>query len=343
MDITALNDWFQREKRDFPWRREPSPYAVWVSEVMLQQTQASVVIDYFERWMARFPSIEVLAKAPIEEVVKEWEGLGYYSRARALHEGARMVVQNYGGKFPSSREELAKIKGLGPYSIGALLSFAFHQKAAAVDGNVARVLSRHFLIEEDICKSQVQKRLRTLTEELLPEKEPWTIMEALIELGAQVCQKQPKCFFCPLQTSCLGFRTQRAPLLPFKGKKQLITPLSRSVAVIMHEDNVLIRQEKEGRVMGGLYEFPYFPKIDSLKKTLHDLFGEELSFEKHFPIVKHSFTRYRAELFPSLWKCARKDFKGDWSFVSLRDAKKLPFSSGHRRILQHLLKELNHV
>ena len=136
MDNKKLKQWFINEKRDLPWRENPSPYAVWVSEMMLQQTQVSVVIPYFMRWMDRFPSIRALASADISEVIKVWEGLGYYSRARYLHEGARYIVEHFGGELPSDEESLKKIKGIGPYTIGAIRSFAFHQRTSAVDGNV---------------------------------------------------------------------------------------------------------------------------------------------------------------------------------------------------------------
>eukprot|EP01136_Pigoraptor_vietnamica_P009760 Opistho-1_new@46645 len=146
-DTDALVEWFKREGRDLPWRQNPSPYAVWISEVMLQQTRAGVVIEYFIRWMERFPSIAALAEASREEVIKTWEGLGYYARARALHEGAQHVMQVHGGELPSTLEELQKIKGIGKYTAGAILSFAFHQKAAAVDGNVLRVLSHVLCVD----------------------------------------------------------------------------------------------------------------------------------------------------------------------------------------------------
>src|ERR1700722_10190653 len=179
-DIDSLKDWFVREKRDLPWRENPSPYAVWISEVMLQQTQASVVIPYFERWMARFPTVAVLAEASQGEVIKMWEGLGYYSRVRHLHQAAKDLMYRYAGDLPRTREGLEGIKGIGPYTRGAILSFAFHQKAAAVDGNVLRVLARYFAIEEEIEKAK--KSITELTESILPEEEPWIVMEGLIEL-----------------------------------------------------------------------------------------------------------------------------------------------------------------
>ena len=161
-ELIHLKRWFLDQKRDFPWRENPSPYAVWVSEVMLQQTQAAVVISYFERWMQRFPTIQALADAPLEDVIKEWEGLGYYARARNLHAGARYVVENYEGQLPANAEQLYKIKGLGHYTVGAILSFAFQQRKAAVDGNVLRVLARYYGITDDIGKSATVKKCKDL-------------------------------------------------------------------------------------------------------------------------------------------------------------------------------------
>lgn len=184
IDTSALHQWFREMNRPFPWRENPNPYRVWISEVMLQQTRASVVIPYFERWMELFPGPHVLARAPLEEVIKAWEGLGYYGRARHLHEGARQIVHQFNGLLPSKREQLEKIKGLGPYMVNAILSFAFHQRAAAVDGNVSRVLARHFMIEDDIARHATKKRIQAFADEVLDIKKPWITAEALIELGA---------------------------------------------------------------------------------------------------------------------------------------------------------------
>jgi len=178
-EIQALKRWFLEVQRDFPWREDPSPYRVWVSEVMLQQTRAEVVVPYFERWMARFPTVEVLAEAPLDEVIKLWEGLGYYSRARNLHQGAQQIVRDYGGKLPNSADKLKKIKGIGPYTVGAILSFAFHQKVPAVDGNVLRVMSRYQRIEEDIAKQKTVKMIGQRVAEILPEKEPRIVIDLI--------------------------------------------------------------------------------------------------------------------------------------------------------------------
>ena len=188
----GLLEWFEANKRVFPWREHPTPYRVWISEVMLQQTRAQVVVSYFDRWMKRFPNVEALAAAPIEEVIKIWEGLGYYSRARNLHKGAQEIVRKHGGRIPNTREALLELPGLGPYTAGAILSFGFHQRATAVDGNVLRVLSRFGWIAEDIGKIAARRKIEALAESLLDEKKPWVSAEALIELGATICLPQPR-------------------------------------------------------------------------------------------------------------------------------------------------------
>jgi len=324
MNWNPLVEWFEEGKRNFPWREEKSPYRVWISEVMLQQTQAVVVIPYFNRWISLFPTVEALAKAPLDQVMKAWEGLGYYSRVRHLHETAAKIVHEHGGILPSNREKLAELKGFGPYTIGAVLSFAFHQKAAAVDGNVIRVMARLFALQDDASQ---KKRYEAKVEALLPNHEPWVVMEALIELGAVICRRKPDCASCPLQDQCLGYRKAIAEALPIRKPAQAAILLKREVAVIEAGSFLLLRQVEVGKVMGGLFEFPYIDQgelwpFDLRKVKVCDL-----------PRVKHTFTKYRATLFPSVWKAEeKKELKGyDW--VPFDQVKRLPFSSGHRRVL----------
>jgi A/G-specific adenine glycosylase len=201
----SLNTWFEENRRAFPWREDPTPYSVWVSEVMLQQTRASVVVPYFERWMITFPSVAALAVAPIEQVIKMWEGLGYYSRARNLHRGAQQIVDDFGGVIPSTKEELLKIRGLGPYTVAAILSFGFKQRAAAVDGNVLRVITRYAWIDQDIQKVATKRVVAEFVESFLDEKQPWVTSEALIELGATICTPAPRCALCPIQSGCAAY------------------------------------------------------------------------------------------------------------------------------------------
>ncbi|MBP7075139.1 MAG: A/G-specific adenine glycosylase, partial [Rhabdochlamydiaceae bacterium] len=278
-----MKEWFLSEQRDLPWREDRSPYRVWISEVMLQQTQVAVVIPYFHRWMKKFPTLESLASASQEEVIKAWEGLGYYSRARNLHKAAQYIMTRYQGVIPSSALELQELPGFGPYTVGALRSFAFKQKAAAVDGNVVRVLSRFFASSHD-CSKRVP--YEEMTCKVLPEEEPWVVMEGLIELGAQICQKKPKCQECPLMEDCKAYGMGRVLEFPILRKRPSIIQLKRQVALIMSGTSVLIRQEKEKKVMSGLYEFPY--------ASLDEELPLKISLDKiaDFPVVKHGFTRY---------------------------------------------------
>ncbi len=330
-DVEALIHWFAEEKREFPWRETPSPYAVWISEVMLQQTQASVVQRYFLRWMAKFPTIRALAEAPLEEVIKQWEGLGYYSRARHIHEAAHYFMMYHQGNIPSSYEALIKVKGLGRYTVGAILSFAFKQKKAAVDGNTLRVLTRYFAIREEVEKRQAQEKIWRLAEELLPEENPWEVVEGLIELGAVVCRKEPQCSLCPLRSSCLGFQQGIQRELPRKGKRVAITSLKRSVFVIVCEGTLLLKKGIRGSLMADLYEFPFvegekkgFP-FDFVKEKIQPLSVEE-----------HHFTRFKVTLYPELWKAfERKEVPG-YEWVLYAEIGKIPFSSGHRKILGQL-------
>lgn len=341
--MDPLNSWFLDQKRDLPWRDDPSPYAVWVSEVMLQQTQVAVVIPYFRRWMERFPTIQALAKAPLDDVIKMWEGLGYYSRARNLHEGARMVVEQFEGILPGDAASLSKIKGLGDYTIGAILSFAFHQRVPAVDGNVVRVLSRYLCLKDDIAKPSTIRLIRQKVSELLPVEKSWIINEALIELGATVCQRKPLCSKCPLQTSCAGYAAGVADQLPYKSTKIRIESLYRIVAVLQCGQNLLVRRVAEGEIMSGLHEFPYFETLpsglsvkDVCKEVLkrYGVKGQPVALPK----VLQSFTRYRVQLFPFHIHSEEMPEVTGYQWLSIEQINHLAFSSGHRRVRELLNK-----
>lgn len=340
--LEKLKQWFLCQKRDLPWREQPSPYAIWVSEVMLQQTQVSVVIPYFERWMKRFPTIRDLALAPLDEVIKEWEGLGYYSRARNLHEGALYVLKHHGGELPATEEALRKIKGLGAYTTGAILSFAFHKRAAAVDGNVLRVVARYKNISEDIKSAKTVKKIRQIVDDFLPKKEPWIISEALIELGAMVCSRQPKCMECPLKETCAAYARGNAHRLPYKSGKTLAKQLYRAVAVVVHEGRLLVRRGAKGKIMSDLYEFPYFEISDAnvegmfLAEKLQSEWQMDVEWRAALSEVKHSFTRYRAHLLPHLFFVKQGRDVDSFQWLSLDALRKLAFSAGHRRIFIEL-------
>jgi len=342
INFKKLKNWFLNEKRDLPWRNAPSPYAVWISEVMLQQTQVSVVIPYFERWMERFPTISNLANAQLDEVIKLWEGLGYYSRARSLHEAAQYIMKFHQGSLPIHEDDLKKIKGLGPYTVGAILSFAFRKKAAAVDGNVIRVLTRYFHIEDDIAKNKTINQLREIAFQILPEDESWIQNEALIELGATVCKKNPKCLECPLRTNCKSYINGSTTRLPFKSTKTETYYLYRAVPILLCQNQLLVKKGQKGKIMSDLYEFPYFETsengwtVSHLTKELLMQWSLDAKFLKELPKVHHSFTKYQVSLQPILFKCSHMPDIENHLWLSYGDLKKLAFSSGHRRIFNTL-------
>ncbi|WP_127463044.1 A/G-specific adenine glycosylase, partial [Paenibacillus elgii] len=259
---TELLSWYRRHKRDLPWRRSRNPYHIWVSEIMLQQTRVDTVIPYFNRFMDKFPTVEALAEAPEDEVLKAWEGLGYYSRARNLQSAVREVKERYGGVVPDTKEEVSSLKGVGPYTTGAILSIAYNKPEPAVDGNVMRVLSRYFLIEDDIMKGSTRVSMEKLAQELIPEGAAGDFNQALMELGALVCTpKSPSCLTCPVMAHCAGRAAGVEESLPVKTKAKPPRPERRYAVVIEgaaeHAGRVLIRQRPAEGLLARLWELPH--------------------------------------------------------------------------------------
>jgi A/G-specific adenine glycosylase len=261
---TAVVTHYTRDRRDLPWRRTRDPYAIWVSEIMLQQTRVQTVIPYWERWMQRFPTVTALATAPLDDVLAAWAGLGYYSRARNLHAGAKAVTDKLGGTLPSTASELRTVPGIGPYTAGAVASIAFGQRAPLVDGNVARVLARVFAITDDIKSTAGQKALWARAGELMSalpqEHAPGDLNQGLMELGATTCSPtSPRCLVCPLAKRCEAARTGRQDELPVIAarKKQHELPLIERAALWIADKTgiVLARRSPEG-LFGGLWELP---------------------------------------------------------------------------------------
>lgn len=334
-----LISWFLQEKRDFPWRGINDPYAVWVSEIMLQQTVASVVIPYFNRWMALFPDTASLAMAAKDDVIKAWEGLGYYSRARNLHLGAQHIQAHHGGVIPSTKEELLAIPGIGEYTAGAILNFAFKKKSPAIDGNVTRVIARFLGIRKEV--SSVKKEIASYVESIIPEKNPQIVSESLIELGALICKKIPECTVCPLRTGCIAYQRGEERELPIVKPREKTVIVDRIVLVIENAGRILIKQESQTKVMQDLYEFPFFEeegdRMLNARAFFEKSFGFEGNFVKALPLVKHSFTKYRVTLHSFLYSASTIKPVTGYKWVAFEDLRKLPFSSGHRRLLQSLL------
>ncbi|MFD0961458.1 A/G-specific adenine glycosylase [Paenibacillus chungangensis] len=259
---TELLAWYRLQKRDLPWRQNRDPYRIWVSEIMLQQTRVDTVIPYYLRFMEKFPTVRALAEAPEEEVLKCWEGLGYYSRARNLQAGARTVADLYDGIIPDDTASVSGLKGVGPYTTGAIMSIAFNRPEPAVDGNVMRVLSRYFCLEEDIARPATRVSIEKLAASLIPEGEAGDFNQALMELGALVCTpKSPGCLTCPVMEHCAARIAGRELELPVKTKaKPPRVELRASVIVTgrgEQEGKVLVRQRPDSGLLAGMWELPH--------------------------------------------------------------------------------------
>ncbi len=263
----SLLRWYRKERRDLPWRRSRDPYHIWVSEIMLQQTRVDTVIPYFNRFVGRYPTLRHLAEAPEDDVLKIWEGLGYYSRARNLQAAAREVVERYEGEVPRGKAEVSGLKGVGPYTTGAILSIAYDQPEPAVDGNVMRVLSRYFCLEDDIARPATRVAMEGLARSLIPEGRAADFNQALMELGAMVCTpKSPSCPSCPVGENCEGRRQGRERELPLKTKAKKARPVFRLAALIEGTGalagKVLVRQRPETGLLAQMWELPHIEVPD---------------------------------------------------------------------------------
>ncbi len=331
VEIAKLTSWFLAHKRSFPWREKISPYGVWISEVMLQQTRASVVVSYYRRWMTRLPTLEALANASLEEVMKLWEGLGYYSRVRNIKKAAEYLLQEHKGAVPVVLEDLKKVPGIGSYTAGAILSFAYHQRAPAIDGNVSRVIARYHGIADLLERADTKKKIEATTSLWLTDAEPWVAMEALIELGALVCLPTPRCWECPLKQGCRAYLERKVEIIPLKKKRKQTVHLACRVWVISCQDSLLIYQKQEGKVLEGLFEFPSA-----------DLYSQEEPFSfliqwiEDLPMQKQSYTHHALELYPAYYEAKEQTAVDGYRWVPYKECDRLSFSSGHKKILRHL-------
>ena len=295
----SLLSWYRREKRDLPWRKTSDPYHIWVSEVMLQQTRVDTVIPYYKRFLESFPTMEALADAEEDELLKMWEGLGYYSRVRNLQTGVREVISDYGGKVPSNRAEISTLKGVGPYTAGAVLSIAYGVPEHAIDGNVMRVISRLLLIEEDISISRTKKIFEAVVMDLIDKDDPSSFNQGLMELGATICTPKPRCLLCPVRDFCLAFQEGRQEELPVKTKKtkKKIIPVT-AFAVQNMQGEWLLRKRPAKGLLASLWEFPMveYAENQSLEEMALEHFAIELMSVVEILSFKHIFTHLTWEM-----------------------------------------------
>ena len=287
----TLINWYAENHRDLPWRHDPTPYEVWLSEVILQQTRVNQGMDYYLRFIERWPSVTALAKATEEEVLKMWQGLGYYSRARNLHKCAKQVVEQYDGKFPADFEQLRKLQGIGSYTAAAIASIAFNLPHAVVDGNVYRVLSRLFDIDTPINNNEGQTLFSHLADELLNHERPGLHNQAMMEFGALHCTpKNPNCLLCPLQAQCLAFAHQTVMQRPLKLQKVKVTNRYFNYLVINIKDSIYLHKRSDNDIWRNLYDFPCIESEQpmNIEEVLATEQFQQLIENKPFTIVKVS-------------------------------------------------------
>lgn len=322
-----LVDWFYLNARKLPWRTiggaHKNPYEVWISEIMLQQTTVKTVESYFPKWMERFPDIKSLAGADIQEVLLYWQGLGYYTRARKIHECANVLVEKYNAVLPKDRAALLKLPGIGPYSASSIAAFAFNLPETVVDGNVIRVIARLYGIEHAVSKDEIFR----LAEPLTHPKKPADYASAIMDLGATVCTPQkPKCEFCPWKNDCVAFQKKlmdKIPLIKKAEKKDVI-----GYVHLIQNDNgeFLVQKRTQKGLLHGLYEFPW-------TNELKPLF--EADWHKGEKTVSHTFTHFHLSLIP-LYLSSNQQRNVEGVFVHPKDFEKYPFSTLMKKVIKLL-------
>ena len=316
--------WFKDYQRDMPWRQTDDPYRIWVSEVMLQQTQVKKVVDYYERFIARFPDVQHLADAPLQDVLKMWEGLGYYARARNLHKAAQVIVDELDRKIPIDYATFRKLPGVGDYSAAAVQSIAFNAPYAAVDGNIKRVLARLFLMDAPINDAKSGKLFQQQADELLDRNAPGFFNQAMMELGATVCRPQsPTCLVCPVNVFCEAFHTARQNEFPYRRETKPTPERHLAVGVIYRDDKVLITQRQLDGLLGGLWEFPGGQLAEgetaetACVRHIAEVVNLSVSNVRYLTRVRHAYTHFKVVV--DVFEC---DYQaGEVGLNGPRDAK----------------------
>ena len=287
----TLINWYDKNRRDLPWRNAPTPYQVWLSEIILQQTRVNQGMDYYLRFVEKWPTVPDLAQASEEEVLKMWQGLGYYSRARNLHKCAKQVMEQYGGQFPADFEQLKQLQGIGEYTAAAIASIAFNLPYAVVDGNVYRVLARLFDINTPINNNEGQKQFALLADELLNRNQPGLHNQAMMEFGALHCTpKNPNCMLCPLQAQCLAFEHQTVMQRPVKLAKTKVTTRYFNYLVLRINGSVYLHKRSDNDIWKNLYDFPCIEtsKPMDVEEIITSKEFQQLIDNKTFTIIKVS-------------------------------------------------------
>lgn len=349
---SKLLKWYDRQKRQMPWRDTRDPYKIWISEIMLQQTQVKTVIPYYEDFIKQFPDIKKLANASLDKVLKAWEGLGYYARARNLHQAAKIISDNYHNKFPREYKEILALPGIGKYTAGAIGSIAFELRVPILDGNVIRVLTRMAGIEQDPKLPTINRQLWSLSESLLPEKRIGDFNQSLMELGATLCLPQnPDCKMCPLLTNCQAFAEEMTAIIPFRKKPRKLPHHIIAAGIIRKKGKILISQRPLKGLLGGLWEFPGGKQEpgetlqECLKRELKEELGIKVKIGYLYKVVEHGYSHYTVTL--HFFECLhisgqpRKIEVNDFKWVLPEEMREYAFPGADQPVVEQILRETN--
>jgi A/G-specific adenine glycosylase len=348
--VEPLLIWFRETARNLPWRRTYDPYHVWISEIMLQQTQMDRGVAYFQRWIERFPDVRAVAEADEQEILKYWEGLGYYARARNLHRAAKVIVEEFAGCIPCDYDRLGSLPGIGPYTAAAIASVAGNRDIPVIDANVARVFARLFDIDLPVKSREARQRIAGIAEQLLPHGRARVFNQALMDLGGLVCTpKSPRCDMCPISLSCTARQAGTVALRPVTGEGKKIITIEKVAGIIRRQDQIFIQQRRADDVWGGLWEFPggeqaAGPPEAAVVRAIEADTGLTVRVVEPLTTVIHHYTRYKIIL-----HCFLCDLRGKNQRTALKNAVDsrwiLPtelglyaFPAGPRKLLEHLAR-----
>jgi A/G-specific adenine glycosylase len=341
---SKLLRWFEKNKRDLPWRKTRDPYAIWVSEIMLQQTQVATVIPYYQRFLKSFPTLRHLARSDLSRVLKVWEGIGYYSRARNLHRASQIVLNHFHGEIPNTLKDLLSLPGIGRSTAGAILSFAFDKEAPILDGNARRVLSRLFAVSGSRGR-RAEQLLWKISESLIPRGHSNPFNQALMDIGSMLCTpKDPQCLSCPLRDLCKGKTSGEPERFPTKSIKKKIPHIEAIAAVIQQNGKVLLKQRPPKGLLGGLWDFPNWRTEGEgrlrlrLRKHIQKEMGMNVEVKEPVGIFKQTFSHFKLTL--QVFHCQPLDGRGREKWVPIRNLHLLPMSRIHRRIAEMINEQM---
>ena len=346
----SLAAWFERVRRPMPWRATRDPYRIWISEIMLQQTRVDQATPYYERFTEAFPTVDALAAADLDDVLRLWEGLGYYSRARNLHRAARLVVDEFDGVIPDTEEAIRRLPGVGPYTAAAVLSIAYGRPLAVLDGNVMRVLTRVFAIGDDVTSGRTRRHLQSLADALLDSEHPARFNEAIMELGATVCTpSNPSCASCPVRDACAALAEGEPERYPVSKKKKPVPHYDIAVGLIFDtDDRLLIAKRPEDAMLGGLWEFPGGKAepgesmIDACHRELREELGVKVVVGEPLARVDHAYSHFKITL--HAFRC--RITSGEpvhhaaqpLRWVAVKDLNDYAFPRANRRVIEGLIE-----